>query len=139
LWEVFLTDKLNFNWDEIHVLAEELEHIKSTQLIERLEEFLGYPTHDPHGDPIPDAKGNIQYHEPVSLSELQNGDKGIIVKVDEQSSGFLQYLDKHRIAINSKVEVLENNEFDGSKHIVINGKPLFVSDKVCLNLTVKKL
>ena len=94
LWETFLVDKLGFQWDEVHDLAEELEHINNDLLSERLDAFLGNPTVDPHGDPIPDKDGNIQYHEDVSLDQLEAGQQGIIVGVTDHSTDFLQYLEK---------------------------------------------
>lgn len=140
LWEVFLVEKLNFNWDQVHVIAEELEHVSSELLTTRLDEFLDYPRYDPHGDPIPDKDGNIPYFEERKLSELKKGDKGIIVNVNEQSPEFLQYLDKLKIAIQSRVEVLEANEYDGSRQLKVNNTDMiFTSQKVCKNLIVKKI
>ncbi|MEX0811569.1 MAG: metal-dependent transcriptional regulator [Chitinophagales bacterium] len=140
LWEVFLVEKLNFNWDQVHEVAEELEHVSSPLLTSRLDQFLNFPRYDPHGDPIPDKDGNIPYFEEKKLSELENGDKGIIVNVNEQSPEFLQYLDKLNIAIQSKVEVLESNDYDGSRQIKINNDTsVFTSHKVCKNLIVKKI
>ncbi len=140
LWEVFLVDKLNFSWDQVHPLAEELEHVRTEDLVSRLEEYLGYPTHDPHGDPIPDKDGNIQYHEPITLTELGAGGKGILVGVNEQSMEFLQYLDKIKLSLHSKMEVVEYNDYDRSCQVKINGGPVqFVSEKVGNNLIVKRL
>lgn len=139
LWEVFLLDKLGFTWDQVHEVAEELEHIKSPFLISRLEAFLDYPKYDPHGDPIPDAKGHIHYHEEVRLCELHEKEKGIVVGVEEQSAEFLQYLDKINLSINSKVEVLEFNDYDHSTIVRVGDKEMFVSEKVGKNLLVKKI
>ena len=140
LWEVFLVDKLNFSWDQVHDIAEELEHVRTPHLISSLEEFLGYPTHDPHGDPIPDADGNIQNHGSVSLNELQAGEKGVVVGVNEQSPEFLQYLDKIPLSIGARIEVLELNDYDNSRSVKLDGdKQLFFSEKVCENLLIKKL
>jgi DtxR family Mn-dependent transcriptional regulator len=140
LWEVFLVDKLGYKWDEVHVIAEELEHIKTPDLISRLEAFLGYPTNDPHGDPIPDAKGNIHNHEPISLNELNAAEKGIVVRVGEQSVEFLQYLDRIKLHIGSRVDVLEVNSYDNSRLIRINSTDsVFLSEKVSENLIVKRV
>ncbi len=140
LWEVFLVDKLGYKWDEVHVIAEELEHIKTPDLISRLEAFLGYPTNDPHGDPIPDAEGNIHHHEPISLNELQVTEKGIVVRVGEQSVAFLQYLDRIKLHIGSRVDVLEVNSYDNSRLIRINStESVFLSEKVSKNLIVKRI
>lgn len=140
LWEVFLVDKLNFSWDQVHDIAEELEHVRTPALISSLEEFLGFPTHDPHGDPIPDADGNIQKNSSVSLNELQAGDKGVVVGVNEQSTEFLQYLDKIPLSIGARIEVLEMNDYDNSRLVKLNGeKQLFFSEKVCDNLLIKRV
>lgn len=139
LWEVFLLEKLGFSWDQVHEVAEEMEHVRSPMLIARLEKFLGYPKYDPHGDPIPDAKGNINYHKQVSLSELKAGERGKVLGVVEQSADFLQYLDRIKLAINSTVEVIELNEYDNSRVIRLKGKEIFASEKVCGNLIVVKL
>jgi len=139
LWEVFLLEKLGFSWDQVHEVAEEMEHVRSPLLISRLEKFLGYPKYDPHGDPIPDAKGNIHYHKQVNLSELKSGEKGKVVGVVEQSAEFLQYLDKIKLAINSTIEVKELNDYDNSRVIRLNGKEIFASEKVCGNLIVLKV
>lgn len=140
LWEVFLVDKLGYRWDEVHVLAEELEHIKTPDLIGRLESFLGYPTHDPHGDPIPDADGNIHHHEPISLNELNAAEKGIVVLVKEQSTEFLQYLDRIQLCLGARLEVLEVNSYDHSRLVRINiGAPVFLSEKVSEHLIVKRV
>ena len=111
LWEVFLVEKLNFPWDEVHDIAEQLEHIKSEQLINKLDDFLGNPTEDPHGDPIPNAKGQIIAIEKQLLSELSENQIGICVGVKDSSSEFLKYLDKQGIALGSRIEIIEKETF----------------------------
>ena len=139
LWEVFLVDKLQFSWDEVHPLAEELEHIKSDELVQRLDEFLGHPKYDPHGDPIPDEHGNFVFRKQVILSEFQ-GTKGIIVGVDEHTTPFLQYLDRLQLTLGTAIEVLEVIEYDGSIRIKINdAKEQIISGKVAQNLFVKEV
>lgn len=137
LWEVFLVDKLAFSWDEVHDIAEQLEHIKSEQLINKLDEFLSFPTQDPHGDPIPDASGRINTIEKQLLSELGEGQLGICVGVKDSSSEFLQYLDKNGIALGSSIEVISRERFDLSLVIKVNGKQLPVSAKIAGNLFVR--
>jgi DtxR family Mn-dependent transcriptional regulator len=112
LWEVFLVEKLNFSWDEVHEIAEQLEHIKSEQLINKLDEFLGNPTEDPHGDPIPDANGKIIKTEKLLLSDLNENQTGICIGVKDSSSEFLKYLDKQGIALGSRIELIAKEEFD---------------------------
>lgn len=140
LWEVFLVKKLAFSWDQIHEIAEELEHIKSPLLIQRLDEFLGYPTHDPHGDPIPDAEGVIHDDNNLNLNQLQQDSKAIVAGVNEQSTEFLQYLDKLHITLGTTITIKEANDYDRSKVIVTDkGETHFLSEKVCSNLLVRRV
>ena len=137
LWEVFLVEKLKFNWDEVHEVAEELEHIRSNYLVERMDEFLGFPQYDPHGDPIPDSNGQIKAKNKISLTELPVNNEGIVVGVKESTSAFLKYLDKSGIHLGAKIKVLDKIEFDGSIEIEIdNKKTLIVSQKVSDNIFV---
>lgn len=137
LWEVFLVDKLDFSWDEVHDIAEQLEHIKSEQLINRLDDFLGNPTEDPHGDPIPDANGQIVKTEKQLLSELLENQNGICVGVKDTSSDFLKYLDKQGISLGSKIEIMGKESFDLSLKIKLNDRELTISNKIASNLFVK--
>lgn len=137
LWEVFLVDKLEFSWDEVHDVAEQLEHIKSEKLINRLDEFLGFPTEDPHGDPIPDATGRIKTIEKQLLSELGENQSGICVGVKDTSPEFLKYLDKNGIALGSRIDVVARESFDLSLRIKVDGKELPVSNKIAGNLFVR--
>ena len=139
LWEVFLVEKLNFSWDEVHDVAEQLEHIKSPKLIQELDSFLGFPTHDPHGDPIPDDKGNLKISEKSLLSTLVKNESGICVGVIDSSSEFLQFLDKKGITLGKQITVLEKEEFDDSLSIMINDKKFSISQKIASNLYIKKL
>ena len=137
LWEVFLVDKLAFSWDEVHDIAEELEHIKSEKLVNRLDEFLGFPTEDPHGDPIPNAKGQIKKIVKQLLSDMIVGQIGICVGVKDSSSEYLKYLDKNEIALGSLIKVNSKEAFDSSLTISVNGKELPVSNKIAANLFIK--
>jgi DtxR family Mn-dependent transcriptional regulator len=137
LWEVFLVEKLDFSWDEVHDVAEQLEHIKSEKLINKLDDFLGNPTEDPHGDPIPDAKGNIIKIEKQLLSEIGTIKKTICVGVKDTSAEFLQYLDKQKIALGSIIEVLSKEDFDASLLLKVNNQELIVSNKIASNLYVQ--
>lgn len=122
LWEVFLVEKLGYSWDKIHDIAEQLEHIHSAELIDKLDKFLGFPKVDPHGDPIPDASGNIQQLRQVLLSKMKKGEKGKVVGVKDSSSKFLQYLDAQQIHLGSEIEVTDIIEFDGSLSILLDKK-----------------
>lgn len=138
LWEVFLVEKLNFSWDEVHDVAEQLEHIQSPKLINQLDALLGFPTHDPHGDPIPDASGNLSTIDKSLLSTLSKNESGICVGVDDSSSTFLQFLDKKGIELGKEITVLEKEDFDNSLFIKIGDKKLSVSHKIANNLYIKK-
>lgn len=137
LWEVFLVEKLDFQWDEVHDIAEELEHIQSDELILRLDAFLGYPEFDPHGDPIPDKNLQIKKIEKRLLSELKVHQKAICVGVEESDDDFLKYLDKCEIGIGTKMEVIEKENFDGSMRILIAGASQFISKKIAENIYVQ--
>ena len=135
LWEVFLVEKLSFNWDQVHEVAEQLEHIKSPLLIQRLDEFLGYPKYDPHGDPIPDENGQFTESKKEPLSEVPVGQLGVVVAVQDSGTAFLKYLDKVGIQIGSKIMVDELIEFDGSMDITIDQKKsITVSKTVAENI-----
>lgn len=137
LWEVFLVDKLGFSWDEVHDIAEQLEHIKSEKLVNKLDDFLGNPTEDPHGDPIPNANGQITKTEKYLLSELAVNQIGICVGVKDSSADFLKYLDKQEIALGSKIEIMGKESFDLSLKIRVDTKELTISNKIASNIFVK--
>lgn len=141
LWEVFLVEKLDFNWDEVHDVAEQLEHIKSTTLISRLDEFLGYPTMDPHGDPIPDENGEIKISPQLPLSDFSENTIGIVVKVPDSDPSLLRHLDKLGMKLGSKIKVIEKVEFDNSALITIDqGNELYLSGEIAkyIMLAVKE-
>ena len=137
LWEVFLVDKLNFSWDEVHEIAEELEHIKSEVLINKLDAFLDFPTFDPHGDPIPNADGEIKKINKLLLSDSELNKEYQCVGVKDSSSSFLQYLDKQKIALGSKITVKEKESFDDTLVVEIDSREMTLSNKIANNLYVK--
>jgi len=139
LWEVFLVEKLKFSWDQVHDVAEQLEHIKSSKLIAELDAFLNFPTHDPHGDPIPDASGNIQKTNKIMLSKADIGYTYTCVGVIDSSSEFLKYLDKHQIGIGTELKVIDKEEFDQSLTIEIMSNYLIMSKAITTNIYVKKV
>lgn len=140
LWEVFLVEKLNFNWDEVHEIAEQLEHIKSPLLVERLDNFLGNPTVDPHGDPIPDQNGVFKVGPTVTLSAMSVGESGAMVKVGNDDSRLLQHLDKLGIRLGSKIQILEKEEFDGSMKVSVeNQESIFLSSQISEFLMIRKI
>lgn len=137
LWETFLVEKLNFNWDEVHEVAEQLEHIQSPLLIEKLDAFLGHPSVDPHGHPIPDKNGKISEVKNVPLSRLPVNRKTYVRSVTNGSPSFLQYLSKIGIYIGASVTITEKVEFDGSLEVVIDGQNrVFISRDAGENLMV---
>lgn len=138
LWEVFLVDKLHFKWDEVHEIAEELEHIESTDLINRLEEFLDHPKFDPHGDPIPDIEGNIPKPDHVLLSDLKESETGIVTGVKDSSKAFLQFLESQNLVLGTSVSVKQIFDYDNSRQLEIGGQTSkSFSYQVCKNLLVK--
>ncbi len=137
LWEVFLVEKLNFSWDEVHEIAEELEHIKSEKLINKLDEFLNFPDFDPHGDPIPDKNGSIKKVEKLLLSEAKIGQDYQCVGVKDTSVSFLQYLDKQKISLGSKMRIISKEDFDASQTIQLGDKTLVISNKIAENVFIK--
>ncbi|OEK09856.1 iron-dependent repressor [Flavivirga aquatica] len=137
LWEVFLVEKLSFSWDEVHEVAEQLEHIKSEKLIRQLDAFLNFPTHDPHGDPIPDEMGEIKKVEKILLSEVAIGEQCICVGVNDSSSEFLKYLDNNNIALGTAFVILHKEPFDNSVSIKIESKEFIISNMIANNLFVK--
>jgi DtxR family transcriptional regulator, Mn-dependent transcriptional regulator len=138
LWEVFLMEKLKFKWDEVHDIAEQLEHIKSEELISRLDDFLGKPKFDPHGDPIPDAKGHLNPLKAKPLNQFKTKGVFIFMGVTEHSKSFLQYLSSLSLRIGDTLKVEEINDFDNSLKIKINkNHSCFFSDKVSSNILVE--
>jgi len=137
LWETFLYEKFKFTWDEVHEVAEQLEHIQSVKLIDKLDEFLGYPEFDPHGEPIPDTEGEIKQNYTKNLAEVSIGNNCIMVSVKDNSSSFLQYVDKVGLAINSQIRVVSKQEYDALMVIEVNGKTSTVSQKFAENIYVE--
>lgn len=137
LWEVFLVEKLNFSWDEVHEVAEQLEHIDSALLIERLDAFLGFPKFDPHGDPIPNEKGEFVVKPHIPLGEMEIGVTGKVLAVQDISASFLQYLNKVGIYIGAKVSILDKIDYDGSLEVKLDEqKTILVSKEVAKNIFV---
>tara|TARA_B100000965_G_scaffold247734_1_gene208082 strand:- start:1294 stop:1956 length:663 start_codon:yes stop_codon:yes gene_type:complete len=139
LWEVFLFEKLNFKWDEVHKIAEELEHITNEKLIERLDKYLKYPKIDPHGDPIPNKNGEINIKPKIKLSNLLINNNCIVSNVNDDDGNLLEYLNKIKIHIGSKIKVFDIIEFDKSIEIEIDSKnKVFISNRVAENILVTK-
>ena len=138
LWEVFLTDKLQFAWDQVHELAEQLEHIKSDELINRLDNFLENPKFDPHGDPIPDSSGHIEYRKQYFLSQLNKGDEAVIVGVYEHDTAFLKYLEQLHLLLGTRIKIVDLFDYDGSLLLLVNDHhQITITSKVSKNLLVQ--
>ncbi len=139
LWETFLVEKLGFGWDEVHDLAEQLEHIRSPRLTDRLERFLDYPRYDPHGDPIPDKEGRMEAREELLLSGLEDGERAKIVGVRDSSAELLRYLDRMGLVLGTDLKVVERFQFDGSRDLEkVDGERLTISFQVAQNLYVNR-
>lgn len=139
LWEVFLVDKLGFRWDEVHDLAEQLEHIHSEALVNKLDAYLGYPKADPHGDPIPDANGVLPKSKSVLLSTLKDGDIGTFTGVTDHSAAFLNYLDKAGMSLGDSIKIRSIEEYDQTFTLQLKGKKeIVVSFKVANSLLLSQ-
>ncbi len=136
LWETFLYQKLDFTWDEVHEVAEQLEHIQSVKLVEKLDKFLGFPKIDPHGDPIPTEKGEIKIVSKLFLSEIEPGKKCKMVSVKDNSAVFLKFVQELGLSINNEIEVLSKLDFDESIEISVNNQKSRVSKKFAQNICV---
>jgi DtxR family Mn-dependent transcriptional regulator len=138
LWEYFLAEKLKFTWDEVHEVAEDLEHVTNKKLIDKLDEFLGFPRVDPHGDPIPDANGRIEISKKIGLPELPLNTPAVVSSVSDQSSEILELLQHKKIAIGTRLEVKKKFDFDHSMEVRIGRQPAFtISRELAENIFVK--
>ncbi len=140
LWEVFLAEKLRFDWAHVHDLAEELEHIYSEELIQRLDAFLDYPKFDPHGDPIPNAEGRFTLRQQTPLSDIATGLMCKVIGVKEHSNSFLRYLNQIKVKPGVEIQIVERVEFDGSLKILVDKKDTCtISELVGQTLLVKRI
>jgi len=139
IWETYLVKELGFGWDEVHVIAEELEHVKNDKLINKLAEILGNPVFDPHGDPIPDAKGKIQKSNFIKLSEAKIKNNYKVMGVTDHSTAFLKYLDKHHLIIGAGVTIKTIEEFDNSIILLCQKKEVSISPKAAECIIVQAL
>lgn len=139
LWEVFLVKKLRFGWDQVHEIAEQLEHIQSKDLVTRLDAYLDYPKFDPHGDPIPNAEGKFTLRAQTVLIDMHKGQEGMVVGVRNNDSDFLKYLNKLNIKLGTSISIIDAIPFDGSMEITIDNKATIqISKVVASNLLLKK-
>ena len=136
LWETFLVQKLGFSWDEVHEVAEQLEHIQSKRLIEKLDEFLDYPKTDPHGDPIPDRHGKLQPQKTICCTELKEGQQAVITAVKDSDSSLLKLLDKIGARPGKKIKIIGREVYDESAEALLDGHKVFLSKEVSKNILV---
>ena len=139
LWEVFLVNKLGFAWDEVHDIAEQLEHVQGDLLITRLDVFLEHPQFDPHGDPIPNAEGRWAFRSQILLANLLPGARGAVSGVEDHTAPFLQYLDQLGLRLGTEIELLERMAYDQSVRVRVGDRELILSEKVSRHLYVKSL
>lgn len=137
LWELFLVEKLNFRWDEVHEIAEQLEHIQSDELIKRIDKFLNHPKFDPHGDPIPDVNGKLHPQRSQLMSQIKEGKNCVIIGVIDHSPAFLQYLDKMNLGLGIDTKIEERVDFDSSVFVQLKSKQrIHLSHEVVKNILV---
>ncbi len=140
LWETFLAKNLKFTWDKIHDIAEQLEHIQSDELVNRMDAYLGFPKFDPHGDPIPDKLGNMQVPNVICLANAKLKRQYILANVNNDSTLFLKYLNKIQLELNDKIKIIDKEEFDETIQLMINDKrPLTISKDAAQNMFVKSI
>ena len=137
LWEFFLAEKLKFNWNEVHEVAEQLEHVSNKKLIDKLDEYLAFPKFDPHGDPIPDINGKMETGKQISLSELAINKLAKVCFIANQSESLLEHLSEKKINIGASVIVKRKFSFDDSLEIKLDNKLLTISDQLAKNIFVK--
>jgi DtxR family Mn-dependent transcriptional regulator len=138
LWEYFLAEKLKFNWDEVHEVAEQLEHVSNKKLVDKLDEFLAYPKFDPHGDPIPDTNGKMEASKQISLSELQINKPAKICYIANQSELLLEHLQEKKIKMDAMIVVKRKFSYDDSLEIKLDNKiMLTISGQLAKNIFVK--
>ena len=139
LWEVFLVKNLEIGWEEVHDIAEQLEHTNSEKLYEQLDKFLNFPRYDPHGDPIPDKEGKMQEASEISISDLTAGEEVTVQGIVDHQPDFLQFLDQINLIPGAKLKVIKKLEFDGSVNIETNkGNEVMISAYVAGNVLVKR-
>lgn len=139
LWEVFLVEQLNFNWEEVHDIAEQMEHINSEDLVDRLDNYLGNPKFDPHGDPIPNAEGRYTLRSQIALSELSVGESGTLIGVKIHDRPFLEHLNSLKIKLGTQLSLKDRNSYDGAVTVLLdNNDEKMLSNKVSVNLLLRK-
>lgn len=138
LTEMFLVEKMGFGWEEVHEIAEQVEHISSDKFFDKIDEILEFPKTDPHGSPIPDRSGNIVEQNFLKLSEAKPGQKAVLAAISESSNDFLRFLDEKQLKLGTVIEIKSIEEFDRSMTLKFNGKVQIFSAMVCDRLLMEK-
>lgn len=138
LWEVFLVQSLGMTWDEVHEIAEELEHIQSDTLINKLDVFLGHPKFDPHGDPIPNAQGRYTLRSQLPLTDLHEGQEGTLIGVREDSDAFLKNLTEKGLTPGTMIRVITHDAYDQTLRIAVGQQEMSLSGQVARNILIKQ-
>ena len=138
LWETFLVTKLGFSWEDVHDIAEQLEHVQSDMLVDKLNAYLGFPKYDPHGDPIPNAEGRFTLREQSLLSRSEVGSKVILVGVKKHQKDFLKHLNKLKISLGCEIHIQSKEEYDSLLSVSIDKNyPITLSNQITSNLFVR--
>lgn len=139
LTEMFLVEKMGFGWEQVHEIAEEIEHIKSEIFFDKIDELLDFPKIDPHGSPIPDKNGDIIERNLLKLSECKANQKVRFKALSDASDDFLNYLNQKKLTLNTEIIIISIESFDKSMEVEYNNKRLVFSNKVCEKLLIEKI
>lgn len=138
LTEMFLVEKMGFGWENVHEIAEQLEHVHSDEFFDKMDEILNYPKVDPHGEPIPDKEGIIINQNLKKLSECKEGDNVILTSVTISTDDFLNYLNQRNLSLGTEILIKKIEKYDASMTIEFLSKEVILSKMVCEKLLVKK-
>lgn len=138
LTEMFLVEKMNFGWENVHEIAEQLEHIHSETFFDKMDELLNYPKYDPHGEPIPDKEGNIIAQDLKKLSSCEIGEQAIFTAVTITDDDFLSFLNEKKLVLGKEIKVLNIEKFDKSMLIKVQEEEIVLSKMVCDKILVKQ-
>ncbi len=139
LWETFLVERLEYDWSQVHSIAEQLEHIEDDELLDKLDNYLGNPKFDPHGDPIPSPDGTFPQRDEILLSHLNAGDCGRICSVLQDDESFLEALNEMNISMGITIEFVKKIEFDQSIQLIVNNQKIILSESMAANISIQKI
>lgn len=139
LTEMYLVEKMGFGWEEVHEIAEQIEHIKSPLFFERIDAILGHPKTDPHGSPIPDKDGNINFYNYTLLSDCKKGETVIIKALKDSTEAFLKFLNTKKLSLETTLKIKNIESFDNSFLVSYDNQEEVFSDIVCSKLWIEKV